>query len=47
MAEESVVRGEYAEGVLAVVDGVGFFVEPTGGEEEVEAGEGRVVVFGR
>ena len=35
MSEESAVRGEYAEGVTAVVDGVGFVVDAVGGEEDV------------
>lgn len=37
MSEETTVRGEYAEGVSAVVDGVGFVVETLGGEEDVQA----------
>ena len=35
MSEEAAVRGEYAECVTAVVNGVGFVVETVGGEEDV------------
>ena len=37
MSEESAMRGEYAESVTAVVDGVGFVVDTVGGEEDVQA----------
>ena len=37
MSKEPAVRGEDAECVTAVVDGVGFVVETVGGEEEVQA----------
>ena len=46
MSEEAVVRGEDAEGVAAVVDGVGLFVEAVRGEEDAHALVGGEVVLG-
>lgn len=46
MPEEAVIGGEDAEGVAAVVDGVGLFVQAVGGEEDIHAVTGGAIVFG-